>query len=170
MISPGASGQHYYDRQILPVLPWLPLPLKEFLFSIYFPGGVEEQLSLPHSWSSSLDRTGAAPTSAKDKTVHGGACSTKFRQLAAVRRASSRVGKLSRAAALAHPRNRRNGPEVAVIYIAANVRFGSLADIEAPLTDVRFTPRSRHRPSALRCLLFADMLEPRPNDTRRARW
>src|SRR5215468_5294132 len=73
-------------------------------FSIYFPGGVEEQLSLPYSWSSSLDRTGAAPTSAKDKTVHGGACSTKFRQLAAVRRASSRVGKLSRAAALAHPR------------------------------------------------------------------
>ena len=56
MISPGASGQHYYDRQMLPVLPWLPLPLKEFLFSIYFPGGVEEQLSLPHSWSSSLDR------------------------------------------------------------------------------------------------------------------
>jgi hypothetical protein len=37
----------------------------------------------------------------------------------------------------------------------ADVRFGSKADIEAPPTDVRFTPKSRHWLSGLECLLCA---------------
>jgi tetratricopeptide (TPR) repeat protein len=36
-----------------------------------------------------------------------------------------------------------------------NVRFGSLADIEAAPPDVRFTPKSRRRLSALECPLYA---------------
>jgi hypothetical protein len=37
----------------------------------------------------------------------------------------------------------------------ANVRFGSKADMGAWLIDVRFTPESRHRRSALECPLCA---------------
>ena len=38
---------------------------------------------------------------------------------------------------------------------AANVRFGSKADIEAPSFDVRFTPKSGHQNSAAKCPLCA---------------
>ena len=34
---------------------------------------------------------------------------------------------------------------VKAIWAAADVRFGSKADIEAPPPDVRFTPNSGHR-------------------------
>src|SRR5215467_13864937 len=37
----------------------------------------------------------------------------------------------------------------------AHVRFGSKADIEAPSTDVRFTPKSGHWNSVARCPLCA---------------
>ena len=36
-----------------------------------------------------------------------------------------------------------------------NVRFGSKADIAAPLDDVRFAPESRHQHDAPSCLLWA---------------
>ena len=36
-----------------------------------------------------------------------------------------------------------------------HVRFGSLADIEDCPTDVRFTPKSRHRNSVVECPLCA---------------
>src|SRR6516164_4790350 len=38
---------------------------------------------------------------------------------------------------------------------AQNVRFGSKADIEAPPSDVRFTPKSGHRVSGSGCPLCA---------------
>ena len=37
----------------------------------------------------------------------------------------------------------------------ANVRFGSKADIEAPPSDVRFTPKSGHGNSVVECPLCA---------------
>src|SRR5262249_48641614 len=48
------------------------------------------------------------------------------------------------------------GPHCASRQIlAANVRFGSKADIEACLRDVRFTPKSGHRNSVAECPLCA---------------
>jgi hypothetical protein len=38
----------------------------------------------------------------------------------------------------------------------ANVAVGSLADIAAYLGDARFTPKSRHSPHELPCLLCAN--------------
>jgi len=35
-------------------------------------------------------------------------------------------------------------PGMTGVAVGSHVRFGSKADIEAPPTDVRFTPKSRH--------------------------
>ena len=57
---------------------------------------------------------------------------------------------------------------------AANVRFGSKADIEVTSRDVRFTPKSGHRNSVVECVRFvpkADILtrgSGAPNFVRRA--
>ena len=42
-----------------------------------------------------------------------------------------------------------------------DVRFGSKADVGSPAIDVRFTPKSRHRLSALGCPLCATSKRPR---------
>ena len=47
-------------------------------------------------------------------------------------------------------------------WSSANVRFGSEADIEVPLSDVRFTPNIGHDLSALQCLLSDRMRTARP--------
>src|SRR6516162_3320793 len=44
----------------------------------------------------------------------------------------------------------------------AHVRFGSEADIETPLANVRFTPESGHRSARSRCLLCAKSRHTQP--------
>jgi hypothetical protein len=43
--------------------------------------------------------------------------------------------------------------QIGRLEVAGNVRFGSLAAIEGPSPDVRFTPESRHQLAELRCPL-----------------
>ena len=49
-----------------------------------------------------------------------------------------------------------------------NVRFGSLADIEAAIRDVCFTPKSGHAHRRHRCLLSAICGHASENDLRRS--
>ena len=49
--------------------------------------------------------------------------------------------------------------------LGPNVRFGSLADIEAPPSDVRFTPRSGHWNSVSKCPLCGDKGRERIGDS-----